>query len=53
MESGVRRGHNNIYSRCRQCGAIIEKTATRSYTVANVQEKKNVKENGKSHINIE
>lgn len=29
MESGVRRGHNNIYSRCRQCGAIIEKTGNK------------------------
>lgn len=23
---GVRRGHRNIYSRCKQCGAMIEKT---------------------------
>lgn len=23
---GVRRGHKNIYSRCKQCGSIIEKT---------------------------
>lgn len=29
MESGVRRGHNNIYSRCRQCEAIIEKTGNK------------------------
>lgn len=26
---GVRRGHNNIYSRCKQCGAVIEKTNNR------------------------
>lgn len=26
---GVRRGHGNIYSRCKQCGSIIEKTGNR------------------------
>lgn len=26
---GVRRGHGNIYSRCKQCGAIIEKTGNK------------------------
>lgn len=25
----VRRGHNNIYSRCKQCGSIIEKTGNK------------------------
>lgn len=27
---GVRRGHKNIYSRCKQCGAITEKTNNRT-----------------------
>ena len=26
---GVRRGHGNIYSRCKQCGSIIEKTGNK------------------------
>lgn len=26
---GVRRGHRNVYSRCKQCGSIIEKTNNR------------------------
>ena len=26
---GVRRGHGNIYSRCKQCGSVIEKTGNR------------------------
>lgn len=26
---GVRRGHKNVYSRCKQCGSIIEKTGNK------------------------
>jgi len=26
---GVRRGHGNIYSRCKQCGSVIEKTGNK------------------------
>lgn len=38
---GVRRGHKNIYSRCKQCGVLIEKTNNRKLYCKNCYQKIN------------